>query len=120
MSSAGDQNASWWAQLFEAGRHIDAVTQQIVVLDHDIAKVDADAQRDPALLGDCFLPVGNLFLNCRSAGYRIDDRAELRYQTVAHQLDDAAAVLGKQRLHKGAPQMFHCCQRPGFVCLDEP
>ena len=120
VSGARDQNASWRAQLLQTGRDVDAVAQEIIALNDHIAEVDTDAQGDPALGSHIFLPAGYLCLHSRSAGHRADDRPELCDEAVAHQLDDAAAMLSQQWLQQRVPQILYRCERPGFVGLDKP
>ena len=55
VSRSRDQHAAWRAQLLQAGRDVDAVTQEVIALDHDVAEVDTDAQDDPTLRSHLFL-----------------------------------------------------------------
>ena len=55
----------------------------------------------------------------RRAGHRVDDGAELDDEAVAHQLDEAAAVLGQERLQHAPPQLLQGRERAGLVSLDE-
>ena len=50
---------------------------------------------------------------------RIDDAAELRQQAIAHQLEDAAAVLGDLRLEQLLAVRPQAVERPRFVLLHE-
>ena len=54
------------------------------------------------------------------AADRVDHRAELDDGPVAHQLDDAALVLGEQRVDRGLAQVLDRRQRAGLVLLDQP
>ena len=49
VGGARDQHAARLAQLLQAGRDVDAVAEQVVALDHDVAEVDADAEDDAAV-----------------------------------------------------------------------
>ena len=120
VRGARDQYASWRAQLLQTGRDVDPVTQEIIALDHDIAKVDTDAQGDSALGSYFFLPAGYLCLHGGSASHRADDRPELCDQAVAHQLDEAAAMLSEQWPQQRVPQILYRGKRPGFIGLDKP
>ena len=64
----------------------------------DVAEVDADAEADALGLGDARLPLGHAALDRDRAGDRVDGAGELAEDAVAHELDDAAAVLGDERL----------------------
>ena len=48
--AGGDANTTGLRQPFEARRHIDGVTEQVIALGHDVAKVDADAKSQLALV----------------------------------------------------------------------
>ena len=69
--------------MFQTGRDVDAVAQQIIVLDHHIAEVDPDAEGDPAVWGHSVLPLWDLTLHSRRTRHRVDDGPKLRNQTVA-------------------------------------
>ena len=99
---AGDQHAAGLAQLLQAGGDVDAVAQEVVALDHHVAEVDADAEHDPPVGRRLGLAVGHRLLHRHRAGDRVDHRGELDDRPVAHQLDDAALVLGQQRVDRAA------------------
>ena len=46
MHDVGDAKAAGFGQAFKTGGHVDAVAQDIVLLDHDVADIDADAVLD--------------------------------------------------------------------------
>ena len=50
--------------------------------------------------GTSRLPVGHALLDRDGAGDRVDHAGELDDRAVAHQLDDAAPVLGQQRVDR--------------------
>ena len=45
----GDQHASRRTELLQAGRHVHAIAQQVLALDHHVAEMHPDAQDNPAL-----------------------------------------------------------------------
>ena len=100
VGGAGDQHAAGLAQLLQPGGDVDAVAEQVVALDHHVAEIDADAEHDAPVGGRLGLALGDRLLDRDGAGDRVDHRAELDDRPVAHQLDDAALVLGEQRVDR--------------------
>ena len=86
------------AKAFEPRRDIDAVAEDVAVLDDDVAEIDADAELDALLRGDTGIALGHPALHRDGAAHRIDDAGEFDQQAVAGGLDDAAAVLGDVRV----------------------
>ena len=69
--------------------------------------------------GICVLAFGQPRLDGCRAGHRADDGAELRDEAVAHQLDEAAPVLGQKGFQHGQPEPLQGRERAGLVSLDE-
>ena len=90
------------------------------VLDDDVADVDADAELDAPVLGLGRLALGDAVLDRDCALDRIDGARELDQRAVAHQLDNAAAVLGDQRLDELLAQRLQARDRAGLVGAHEP
>jgi hypothetical protein len=97
-----------------------AIAQNVVVLDDDVADVDANAERDAPALRDGRFALGDSLLNRDRAFDGIDRARELDQRSVAHQLDHAAAVLGDQRLDELRAQRLQARDRAGFVLADQP
>ena len=97
---AGDQHPAGLAQLLQPGGDVDPVAHQVVALDHHVAEIDADPEHDAPVGRRLGLPVGDHLLDRDRAGDGIDHRGELDDRPVAHQLDDAALVLGQQRVDR--------------------
>ena len=117
---AGDADAAGLGQALEARGDVDAVAQDVAVLDDDVADVDADPERDPPVLRHGRLALGDALLNRDRAFDRIDRARELDQGAVAHQLDDAAVVLGDQRLDELLAQRLQPRDRAGLVVPDQP
>src|SRR4029077_4439130 len=83
---------------FNPSRYVDAVTEHVALVDHDIAEVDADAKPDPLALWQVGVAVLHPPLNHDGTAYGIDDRGELDQHAVAGGLKDASAVLVDQRV----------------------
>src|SRR5688500_15027380 len=71
IGCARNEHASWFAQSLQAGGDVNAVTQEILALDHDITEVYADAKDDPPLGRHLFLLLGHSLLHSDRAGDRI-------------------------------------------------
>ena len=95
---AGEQDPARLGQGLEPRGDVDPVAEDVAALVDDVADVDADAEADALGLGDVRLPLGHAALDRDRAGDRVDDAGELAEDAVAHQLDDAPAVLGDERL----------------------
>src|SRR6516162_218243 len=79
---------------FEARRDVHAIAVDILTVDNDIAEMEANAELHPfSSRTQCCLT-----LNLCCAQSRFNDAAELDQDAVAHQLDDAAVMLGNRRL----------------------
>ena len=68
----------------------------IVALDDHVARVDADAEGQPRVIIDHRFLRGHAVLPGHRAGERVHHAGELDQQPVAHELDDAATVLGDE------------------------
>jgi len=119
IGRAGNEQSARLAQLFEAGSDIDAVAQQVVALDHDIAEIDPHAKQDSPGRRNIRLILDNALLHGNGTGYGIDDRAEFDDDTVAHQLDDTSVVFAQQRINHIASQGLDRDKRILLVRLDE-
>jgi hypothetical protein len=94
---------------------IDAVAVNVLLVDDDVAEIDADAELDAALLGDAVIAQRDLVLDFDGTTHRIDDAGEFDQQPVAGGLDDAAAVLGDLGIRQLAPQRRQSRERTFLV-----
>src|SRR5215472_5452381 len=78
---------------FESGRDIDAVAENVVGLDDDVAEIDPDPEPDAALVRNPGLAIDHRPLQLGGAAHRIDDAREFRQHPVTGRLDDAAGML---------------------------
>jgi len=61
----------------EPGGDIDAITENIVVIDNDVTDVDADTELDPSIFGTISAALGHDALDFYSAAHRIDCAGKL-------------------------------------------
>jgi hypothetical protein len=90
---AADADPARLGQGFEPCGDIDAVTEDILAVDDDVAEVDPDPELDPLGIRRPGIPQDHLALHIDRAAHRIDDAGKLDEQPVAGRFDDAAAML---------------------------
>ena len=85
---------------------VDAVTEYIVVVDDDIADMDAYSKFNSEFLPD----IGVLLDHSAglAAAHRINSACEFDQHTVASRLDNAAAVVCDSRIYKRSWSAFNC------------
>ena len=78
---------------FEPRGDVDAVAEDVVVLDDDVAEVDADAEDEAPRRAACPVAPRHASLEVDGAAHRVDDALEFDQHAVAGGLDDAALAL---------------------------
>jgi hypothetical protein len=101
-----DADPARLGQGFQPRRDIDAIAEDVVVVDDDVAEIDADAKLDAALARDTVIAQRHLALQFDRAAHRIDDAREFDQEPVAGGLDDAPAMLGDFRISELAVDRF--------------
>ena len=115
---------------FEPSRKIDAVAENVVAVDDDVADMNADAEFEPDFLRDVGVLSGNAALDFHSAAHCIHGTGEFQQHTVAGGLDDAATMRGYSRVNKGLSDSLQPGQRaflvsphqaaiPGYICRED-
>jgi hypothetical protein len=89
-----EANPARLSQRFKSGCNVDAVAEDIAILDDDVADIDAHAKFDAALCRCGGVAGHHLPLHLDRTAHRVDDTAELGKEAVAGSLDDATAMLG--------------------------
>jgi hypothetical protein len=115
-----DADPAGLGQAFEPRRNIDAIPENVAILDDDISDIDANAELDPIVARNRRIALGHRRPHFDRAAQRVDDAGELDQQTVAHRLDDPAMMLGNLGIrHLGAdcPEPF---QGSALVDADQP
>src|SRR5258708_7950992 len=87
-----DANATRLRNPFKASGDVDAVAKDIVVIDDDVADVDADAKFDPLDLRHRSILLSHTALDLNGAAHRIYDTAELSEHAIARVLNDRATM----------------------------
>ena len=97
-----DADPAGFRQRFEPSGDIDPVTMNVVAVDDDVAKIDADAPFDTGLGRLGASAIAACHWDC--ATHRVDDAGELDEQPVAGGLDDAAVMPGDGRIDQFGTQ----------------
>ena len=105
---------------FKAGGDVDAVAENIAVLDDDVADVDADAELDALVLRHAGIALGHAALNGDRATHGVDDAGELDQDAVARGLDDAAGMFGDPGVQEFAAMRLEARERAFLVVADQP
>jgi hypothetical protein len=114
IGGAGDAKAARLTDGFEPRSDINAVAQNILAVDQQVAEIDADAVENASGLGNVRIAFGHLLLHANRALDRRDDRRKLQQHAVAHRLDEPAAESANDRRRRLAMRP-HCARRPGLV-----
>jgi hypothetical protein len=82
----------------EACGEIDAIAENILAIDQNVAEVNTDAPFHPAFAGSPSITLRHQLLECDRALYGTDHRGELDQRAVASGLDDPPTMLGNERI----------------------
>ena len=118
MHGSGDADAAGLTHLLQPRRDVDAVAEDVVALDHDVAEVNADAEFQPAVLCPRGVAPTQIVLDLGGAGDGVGDRGELGQQRVARRADDAPGAALDARGH-GRPVFGERAQRRLLVSPHE-
>ena len=117
---AGDADAAGLGEHLETRRDVDAIAEDVVLLDDDVAQIDADAELDPPRRRHIGIAPRHPPLHFGRARHRINDAVEFHQHAVAGGLDDAAAVLGNRGIDELEPVGLQAGKRPRLVNLHQP
>ena len=95
---------------FDPGGDVDAVTEDILPFDQDIAEMDANSVEDALRLGSVFVAGRHLPLHRQGALDRRDDGREFDEHPVAHGLEQPPPVRGDHRLSSFTPLPNKTCR----------
>ena len=120
MGVVGDADAARLGDSLQARRDVDAVAENIVVVEDDVADVDADAKLDPQVGRHVDIPLRHRALHFHRIASRIHGTGELDQHAVARGLDDAPVVRLDAGIDQGLAQHFQLRQRPLLVATHQP
>ena len=94
---------------------VDTVAEDVVVVENDVAEIDADAEMDASLGSHAGVARGHLALHLDRTTNRVDHARKLAEQTIARRVDDATTVLldlGVGNLSPAFSAQRACLPRP--------
>ena len=97
MRIIGDADAARFGDSLKARGDIDPIAENIVVIEDDVADVNADAKFDPEFRRYVNILSSHLSLDFDPATRGIDGTGELNQHAITCGLDDAAAMGGDLR-----------------------
>src|ERR1700737_2832655 len=115
-----DADPARLGQRLEPCGDIDAVAINVVLLDDDIAEIDADAELDAALQGDAVIVQCHVALQLDRAAHRIYHARELDQQPITGRFHNAAAMLGDLGVRYFAAQRRQGRVRALLVLAHQP
>jgi hypothetical protein len=115
MCSAGNSDTTGFAKCLEPSGDIDAITENIITFDNQIAEVNTDTEDDTLVFIDRLVTTCHGLLDVDHALGGIDDGGELQQQSIAHGLDDTTAVFGNLAIDQFRPMVSQRSKRAGFI-----
>ena len=110
-----DADAARFSQGLKARCDVDTVAEDVVVVDDDVAEIDADPEIDAPFGVHASIACSHFALHFDRATNRIDHAGKLAEQTVACRVDDATAVLLDLGVGNLSPQRLQRRERAFFV-----
>ena len=107
------------ANACKAGRDVDAVSEDVALLHHDVADIDADAKPHAPILDQRLIRLGKVALDLDGALHSAKDAGKFGEHAVAGRSADAAAVPRDQRVDD-ASMRGQGGQRALFVGAHQP
>jgi hypothetical protein len=115
----GCQNTTRGCGRFQSGSNVDAVTQDVIAVNNDVAHINSDSKfnwRQMILFG---VAGAQGVLDRHSALHCIDNTGELRQRAVTHDLENTTPVFRNIGLEDLTPDILQPRQRRGLVRLNK-
>jgi hypothetical protein len=96
---------------FKARRDIDAIAEDIAIVNYNIADVNADAEFDPLVLRHRSILLGHARLNVNGTTYRIHGASKFDQHAVTGRFDDAASMRSYGGINEGLSNSLKPGQR---------
>ena len=116
----GDRDAARLGQALDAGRNVDAVAEDVLAFDDDVADMDADPVLQRLVLRDAVDPIGHRRLHGDAALDGVDGRGELDQKAIARRLDDAAPMLRDRGIDDLGARGLEARERATLAMAHEP
>jgi hypothetical protein len=119
LDAGRDADAARLGQAFEPRRHVHTVSEDVAILDDDVANVDADAELDATVQRQRGVAFGHCRLHHGCTTQRVDDAGEFDQHSVAGRLDDAASMARDLRIDHLGAQQLEPAERAFLVGFDQ-
>jgi hypothetical protein len=96
---------------FKACRDIDAIAEDIAIVNDNVADVNADAEFNPLVLRHRGILLGHAALNVNGATYRIHGASKFDQHAVTGRFDDAASMGSYRGINEGLSNSLKPSQR---------
>src|SRR5262249_53003777 len=115
-----EANPARHSQRFEPSRNVDAVAEDVAILDDDVTDIDAHPKFNSALCRYCGVAGDHLPLHLDRTTHRVYYAGELDKEAVAGGLDDATPMLRNFGVAEFTTNGTQCRQRALFVFAHQP
>jgi hypothetical protein len=119
VDAARDEHLPRLGNTLETRGNVDAIAIDIIVLDDDIAEIDADPVLDSLVARQGRVTSRHVLLDDDAATHGFDRTVEDRKETVAGRLDEPPVVFGNAGLNQIALDSLHARMRALLVELHE-
>ncbi|MGB5185065.1 MAG: hypothetical protein WBO12_23165 [Xanthobacteraceae bacterium] len=102
-------------QRLQPGRHIDAVTEDVIPVDYDVADVNANPEFDAFVRRNTGIALDHIALNIDRAAYRVDNANELHQDAIASGFNNSAAMFGDLGINEFLAMRFDLAQRAFLI-----
>src|SRR5262249_54027377 len=116
----GNANAARLRDVFEPSSDVDAVAENVTVLNDNVTDVDADTELDALVGSHSRVALGHTALQLDGAPDGIHGANELDQNPVASTFDDASAMFGDIGFEKFAPVCVEARKRAFLVGPHKP
>jgi len=115
-----EANPARLSQRFEPGCNVDAVAEDVAILDDDVTDIDAHAKFDAPPCPCRGVAGDHLPLHLDRAAHRVDDAGELDKEAVAGRFDDATPMLSDFGIGEFPADRTQLRDRALLVLADQP
>jgi hypothetical protein len=99
----GNADPARFSDALKAGSNVDAIAEDVVVIENDVTDVNADAEFDPLILRHGGILLGHAALDFNRKAHRIDGAGKLDQHAVTGRLDDVASMGGYGGVNDALP-----------------
>ena len=117
LHSRRDADAARFGECFEPRGDVHSITENIAILDNNVADVNTDTELDPIRRPGVSLRHALLDFHCAAQG--IDNAAELHEETIAGRLHQPAMMLADFRVYYFGSNRPEPVQRSLFITPDQ-